>query len=63
MARDNKVTVYNRREHNAIGNDLKSYKDVRISSVPTIERKGIAAVTSSFFATMKVLFVYYDCIY
>lgn len=63
VARGNNVTVYNRREHNVIGNDLKSYKGVHICTVPTIERKGMAAVTSSFFATIKALFGHYDCIH
>lgn len=49
------VTAYNRAGHHVSGKEFDS-KDsmagVRIRTVPTIERKGLAAVTSSFFASL-----------
>lgn len=47
------VTCYNRRGHHVSGSEYdtkekKEYKNVRIKSVPTIEKKGLAAVSSSF---------------
>lgn len=68
----NKVTVYNRGGHHVSGKkfdnnsnkqELKEYKGIRIVTVPTIDRKGFAALTSSFFATIKALFGHYDCIH
>lgn len=48
-----KVTCYNRRGHHVSGSQYdtfteKEYKNVRIKTVPTIEKKGLAAVSSSF---------------
>lgn len=68
----NKVTVYSRKGQHVSGKEfdnksnkkqLKEYKGVRIVTVPTIDRKGLAALTSSFFATIKALFGHYDCIH
>ena len=55
------VTVYNRSGKHALdkNQDIKkidSYKGVKIKRVFTIDKKGLAAVTSSFFATLKILF-------
>lgn len=67
-----KVTAYNRKGHHVSGKEfdgkrnnqkLKEYKGVSIVTVPTIERKGFAALTSSFFGTLKALFGHYDCIH
>jgi glycosyltransferase involved in cell wall biosynthesis len=67
-----KVTVYSRRGHHVSGKEfdgqsngrhLKSYKGVKIVNVPTIESKGLAAVTSSFFGTVKAVLCHYDCIH
>lgn len=63
------ITVYNRRGRHIGGKEFntdlhaKKYKGVRIVEVPTIDQKGLAAVTSSFFATMKAIFRDYDCIH
>lgn len=51
------VTCYNRRGHHVSGAELDSvnaefFQGVRLQSVPTIEKKGLAAVTSSFFAAL-----------
>lgn len=70
--RTHKVTAYNRKGHHVSGKEfdgqsygkqLKSYKGVKIVTVPTIERKGLAAVTSSFFGTVKAILCHYDCIH
>jgi glycosyltransferase involved in cell wall biosynthesis len=65
------VTVYNRKGHHVGGKEhennihrkMKSYKDIRIITVPTIDIKGLAAVTSSFFASIAVLLGHYDYIH
>lgn len=66
------VTAYNRRGHHVSGkefdetkkiNKVEKYKGVKIVAVPTIEKKGLAAVTSSFFGTLKAIFGKYDCIH
>lgn len=72
VERGHKVTVYNRKGHHISGKEydnlsnkikLKEYKGIQIITVPTIERKGLAAASSSFFATIKALFGNYDCIH
>ena len=55
------VTVYNRSGKHALdkNQDIKkidSYKGVKIKRVLTIDKKGLAAVTSSLFGTLKILF-------
>lgn len=66
------VTAYSRKGHHVSGKEfdgrsngkhLKSYKGVKIVTVPTIERKGLAAVTSSVFGTMMAVLCHYDCIH
>lgn len=66
------VTAYSRKGHHVSGKEfdglsseieLKEYKEISIIAVPTIDSKGLAAVSSSFFATMKALFGHYDCIH
>lgn len=54
------VTVYSRRGHNVAGSDydtqeLAEYRGVRVKTVPTIEARGLAAASSSFFATCAAL--------
>lgn len=54
------VTVYNRSGKHALdkskrNENLKEYKNVKIKKVFTIDKKGLAAVTSSFFATIKAI--------
>lgn len=55
------VTVYNRSSKHALDknvkhNKQKEYKGIKIKNVITIDKKGLAAMTSSFFATIKILF-------
>ena len=62
------VTCYSRRGHHVSGAEfdgetLKEYKGVKIRSVPTINRKGIAAVTSSFFAALASSFGKVDIVH
>ena len=62
------VTCYNRRGHHVSGSEYdtkekKEYKNVRIKSVPTIEKKGLAAVSSSFFAALCSAFGGYDVVH
>lgn len=63
------VTCYNRRGHHVSGSQYDSeskkneYKGVRIKSVPTIEKKGLAAVSSSFFAALCSAFGRYDVVH
>lgn len=64
------VCAYNRRGHHVSGKEyeiesvkLNEYKGIKIIQVPTIEAKGIAALSSSLFATIKALFGKYDVIH
>ncbi len=62
------VTVYNRRGKHVLDkdqkqNNIKEYKNVKIKTVLTIDKKGLAAVTSSLFATLKILFKKYDVVH
>ena len=64
----NKVTCYNRSGHHVSGSQydtdkISEYKGIRIKSVPTIEKKGLAAVTSSFFAALFCAFGRYDVVH
>ena len=42
---------------------LKEYKGIRLKTVPTIEKKGLAAVSSSFFAALCCAFGKYDIVH
>lgn len=55
------VTCYNRTGCDNGG--LTEYKGVKLKPVPTFKRKGLAAMTSSFFATVKATFGGYDVIH
>ncbi len=64
----NSVTCYNRRGHHVSGAQFDTatagdFRGIRIKSVPTIEKKGLAAVTSSFFAALCCGFGNYDVIH
>lgn len=55
------VTCYNRGGKHVMDKSLQQqninkYKDVKLKKVLTIDKKGLAAMTSSFFATIKILF-------
>lgn len=55
------VTCYNRAGHHVSGAEfdaerMKLYKGVRLKTVPTVDKKGLAAVSSSFFAALAASF-------
>lgn len=63
-----RVTCYNRRGHHVSGKEFdagerKVYKGVKLQPVITIDRKGLAALTSSFFASIKVALGKYDAVH
>ncbi len=62
------VTCYNRKGHHVGGTHfdeaaLKEYKGVRLKQVLTIDKKGLAAMTSSFFAALRAAFGKYDVVH
>lgn len=62
------VTCYNRKGHHVSGAEFDGevkteYKGVKLKTVPTIERKGVAAVTSAFFAALSAAFGPYDVVH
>lgn len=62
------VCCYNRDGHHISGrqydnNVLTEYKGIKIDTVPTIEKRGLAAVTSSFFAAVRTAFGKYDVVH
>lgn len=61
-----KVTCYNRSGHHVSGSEYDGkvdYKGICQKSVPTIEKKGLAAVSSSFFAALCSAFGKYDVVH
>lgn len=67
-ARGHQVTCYNRRGHHTGGKALDAkrlsmYKGVHLKWVPTIDRRGFAAMSSSFFAAFKAAFGRYDVVH
>lgn len=69
MAQDGySVTCYNRSGHHISGSkydniDEKEYEGVHQKYVPTIERRGLAAVSSSFFAALYSALGKYDIVH
>jgi len=62
------VTCYNRKGHHVSGKEFDSqtlceYKGVKLREVLTIDKKGLAAMTSSFFAAIKAAFGKYDVVH
>lgn len=63
-----RVTVYNRSGHHVSGKEfdskkLKTYKGCRMKYVPTIDKKGLAAMSASFFAAVAAAFGKYDVVH
>lgn len=63
-----KVVCYNRRGHNVAGSEFdtekkKEYKGVILKDVLTINMKGLAAMTSSVFASIRAGFGKYDVVH
>ena len=55
------VTCYNRKGHHVGGAEFdteneREYRGIRLKTVPTLDKKGLAAVTSSFFAAVTASF-------
>ena len=52
------ITCYNRAGHHVSGAEYDDatieYKGIHQKTVPTINRRGLAAVTSSFFAALRI---------
>ena len=68
VAQGHNVTCYNRGGHHVSGSEydskrLKEYKGIKLKIVPTIEKKGLAAVSSSFFAALCCAFGKYDVVH
>ena len=68
VAQGHNVTCYNRGGHHVSGSEydskrLKEYKGIKLKTVPTIEKKGLAAVSSSFFAALCCAFGKYDIVH
>lgn len=63
------VCCYNRKGHHVSGAKYDqaitaaNYKSIQIKNVFTIEKKGLAAVTSSFFASIAIAFGKYDVVH
>lgn len=63
-----KITIYNRNGHHVSGKEfdekkLKEYKGIRMKYVPTIDKKGLAAMSASFFAAVAAAFGKYDVVH
>lgn len=68
VAQGHNVTCYNRGGHHVSGSEydskrLKEYKGIKLKTVPTIEKKGLAAVSSSFFAALCCAFGKYAAVH
>lgn len=62
------VTCFNRKGHHVSGSSydnekLKEYKGIRLIEVFTLDKKGLAAMTSSFFASLRAAFGKYDVVH
>ena len=62
------VTVYNRSGHHVSGKQFdekrfREYKGIRMKYVPTIDKKGLAAMSASFFAALAAAFGRYDVVH
>ncbi|MBS5116132.1 MAG: glycosyltransferase [Erysipelotrichaceae bacterium] len=62
------VTCYNRSGHHVSGDEFddtqeREYLGIKQKFVPTIEKKGLAAVSASFFAALYCAFGKYDIVH
>lgn len=62
------VTCYNRKGHHVSGAEfdsatLSEYKGIKLQSVWTLDKKGLAALISSFSAAIKAEFGKYDVVH
>lgn len=68
VQKGHQVTCYNRRGHHVSGAEYdterkKQYKGIWLKTVPTINKRGLAAVSSSFFAALRASFGNYDVVH
>ena len=68
VQKGHKVTCFNRKGHHVAGAEFdrksgKNYKGVVLTDVFTINRKGLAAMTSSVFASLHAAFGKYDVVH
>ena len=68
VQKGHKVVLYNRKGHNVSGAEydtprVSEYKSVSIKEVFTVDKAGLAAVSSSFFAAVKCIFGKYDIVH
>ena len=68
VEKGHRVVCYNRKGHHVAGNNFdierqSEYKGVILKGVFTINRRGLAAMTSSVFATLKATFGKYDVVH
>lgn len=68
VAQGHEVTLYNRRGHHVSGKQfdtqaLREHRGVTLKSVPTINIKGVAAMTASAFAAIRAAFGRYDVVH
>lgn len=66
--KEHSVTCYNRKGHHVSGADfdklkIQEYCGVKLKEVLTIDKKGLAAMTSSFFAAVAAAFGKYDIVH
>lgn len=67
--RGHRVVCYNRRGHHVSGKQFDAditggrYREIELKSVITIDKKGLAAMTSSFFGALKCAFCRYDIVH
>lgn len=57
------ITCFNRRGSQGADKKLKEYKGIRLKTVPTIDKRGLAAMSSSFFAAIRAAFGKYDVVH
>lgn len=62
------VTCYNRKGHHIGGSEFDtaqkdSYAGIRLKTVPTLDKKGLAAITASFTAAVACAFGKYDVVH
>ena len=63
-----RVTCYNRRGSHVAGREfdaapMREYRGIRLRSVCTIDAKGLAAMSASFFASVRAAFGRYDVVH
>ena len=68
VSQGNTVTWYNRRGHHVSGADydstkIKEYNNIKLKNVWTLDKKGLAEMSSSFFAAICAAFGRYDIVH